>query len=57
MKGRGEDNGPIGGHVRPLNLGPVGSSETSVTNYQFALRKIPVERRSRLTRFMEQDFC
>jgi hypothetical protein len=57
MKGRREDNGPIGGYVRTLNLGPVGCSQTSVTNYQFALRKIPVERRSLLTRFMEQDFC
>jgi len=57
MKGRGEDNGPIGGHVLPFNLGLVGCSETSVTNYQFALRKISVERRSLLTSFMEQEFC
>jgi hypothetical protein len=31
-----------------LNMGPIGSTETTVTNYQSTLRNIPEERRSHL---------
>ena len=49
----------------PLKMGPIGCLETSVTNYQSTLRKIPEERRSRLhgdeslrtaTKFVSQNY-
>jgi hypothetical protein len=40
------DEGKTERSIRPLKMWPIGCPETSVTNYQSALRNIPEERKT-----------
>ena len=50
--------GPYSWTAWPLNMGPIRCSETSATNYQSSLRKIPEERRYQdFLVFITTDTC